>query len=435
MILNIIFTFLLVFLNAFFVAAEFAIVKVRSSQLELRIRSGSYLAGMAKHLVERLDAYLSATQLGITLASLGLGWIGEPVVGQIIIEIMSILSIDISSATAHSIALPVAFILITTLHIVFGELAPKSMAIQQPEKISLAVAIPLRVFYLIFRPFIWLLNTFANSIIKLIGFHPANEDEEMHSPEELRYLLEESSKSGAIGLSEHELLENVFEFSDTPIKQIMVPRGSIEGIEASLDIDEIIERFKEQGFSRMPVYEKTIDNIIGIIHAKDIIKLITSGEAMSVYEIFNPAYFVQEDEKINKLLHQFQKERIHIAIVLDEFGGTAGLVTIEDIIEEIVGEIQDEYDEETPLVEKLSETEFLIKASTPVDDANDFLPVSLPESDDYETVGGLVLSKIGRIPEHLELINLDTYICKIMKRSKRSIEQVKLILKETESGN
>jgi CBS domain containing-hemolysin-like protein len=322
-----------------------------------------------------------------------------------------------------------AFITITVLHIVLGELAPKNMAIQQAERVSLIIALPLRIFYLVFKPFIWLLNATANAFVNLIGFKPVNEEETVHTPEELRYLLEESTKSGVIGLSEHELLENVFEFSDTPIKQIMVPRGKISAIEASLSVEEVIEKFVEQGYSRMPIYEKSIDNIIGVIYAKDLIKVIMRGEKITLLDIIHPAFIVSEEEKINKLLYQFQKQKIHIAIVIDEFGGTAGLVTIEDVIEEIVGEIQDEYDEESPLIEKINEREFVVKASTPINDANDHLPVALPESDDYETVGGLVISLLGRIPEMYELINLENYSCKILKRSKRYVELIRLTLK------
>lgn len=435
MLFNILLTFILVLLNAFFVASEFAIVKVRLSQLEIRIRNGSKLALIARHLVEHLDSYLSATQLGITLASLGLGWIGEPVVSKIIIDLMEWLGVPITAEIAHEIALPCAFISITFLHIIFGELAPKSMAIQQPETISITIAIPLRVFHFIFKPFIWLLNTLANFFIGLIGFRPASEEDDAHTPEELRYLLEESTKTGAIGISEHELLENVFEFSDTPIKQIMVPRGKIFGIEASLVIDQVINKLIEQGYSRIPIYEKTIDNIIGVLHAKDIIKVLKNHEQITMLDLIHPAYFVPEEEKINKLLQDFKKNRIHLAIVLDEFGGTAGIVTMEDILEEIVGEIQDEYDEESPVVEKISDHEYLVRASAAIDDANDYLPVPLPESDDYETVGGLITSTVGRIPELYESIELNDYNCRIMKRSKRFVELIRLNCKQENSIN
>jgi len=431
MILDIFITLFLVFLNGFFVAAEFAIVKVRFSQLELRIRAGSKLAGLAKKLTHHLDAYLSATQLGITLASLGLGWIGESVVAKIIKSVMIFFGIVLTPELIHSIALPIAFVTITVLHIVFGELAPKSIAIQRPENISILIAVPLRIFYLLFRPFIWILNSFANLLIKLIGFQPGSAESGLHSPEELLLLLEESSESGVEGLPDKELIENVFEFSEIPVKQVMVPRGKIFAIEIDTEPDVIIDKIIEEGYSRLPVYQSTFDNITGIIFAKDFINFLRDKNLVTLNDIIRPAYFVNENDKIDKILKIMQKQKIHLAIVIDEFGGTAGLVTLEDIIEEIVGEIQDEYDEETPLVTKLSETEFLIQAIATINDANDFLPIPLPEHDDYETVGGLIVSKEGRIADVGESIELGDYYCIILKSSDRFIEQVKLIVKET----
>lgn len=432
MILNILLTLFFVLLNGFFVAAEFAIVKVRISQLELRIREGSTLARIAKHLVKHLDEYLSATQLGITLASLGLGWIGESVVSEIILDIMVFLGISISPDLAHSIALPVAFATITFLHIIFGELAPKSMAIQRSEQVSLAISLPLRIFYFIFRPFIWTLNTLANRIIKLIGFDPVYQEQELHSPDELRYLLEESTRSGLIDTSEHQLLENVFEFAETPVKQIMVPHNKIIAVDITMDVVSIMDMFIEEGVSRMPVYNDNIDNISGVIYAKDLISMMIHKDLIILKDIIRPPYFVQENEKIDVLLRRLQREKIHLAVVLDEFGGTAGLVTLEDILEEIVGEIQDEYDEEQPFVVSLSENEFSVDAAAAIDDANDYLPVPLPESEDYETVGGLIMHEVGRIPEAHEIIQLDNYECKIMERAQRNIELVKLTLLENE---
>jgi CBS domain containing-hemolysin-like protein len=433
MLQDIALTFFLVFLNGFFVASEFAIVKVRFSQIELRARGGSKLANIAKHLINHLDSYLSATQLGITLASLGLGWIGESVVSRIIVNIIGLFGLVLYPEQVHSIALPVAFISITVLHIVFGELAPKSIAIQRPEQVALGISLPLRLFYIIFRPFIWILNTFANAIVGLMGFQPAGEDAELHSSEELRYLIGESSKSGMLDSSEQELLENVFEFSDTPIKQVMIPRGMIQGIETTIGIHEIVNRFRQEGFSRMPVYDKTIDNITGVINAKDLLQMVGNGKTLVLDKIIRPAFFVQENEKISKVLHDMQSKRVHLSIVQDEFGGTAGLVTMEDIIEEIVGEIQDEYDEEAPIVDIVDDRTFIVRAEAAVNDVNDYLPVALPEDEGYETVGGLIITITGRIPETNEIIELKNYVCSILKRSKRRVELLRLKLKESEN--
>ncbi|MFH1049659.1 MAG: hemolysin family protein [bacterium] len=435
MILDIFITLFLVFLNGFFVAAEFAIVKVRLSQLELRIRAGSNLAVLAKNLTQHLDAYLSATQLGITLASLGLGWIGESVVAEIIKNVMFFFGITSTPELIHKIALPLAFVTITVLHIVFGELAPKSIAIQRPENVSLVISVPLRIFYIIFRPFILLLNSFANLMIKLLGFQPSTAESGLHSSEELLLLLEESTQRGVEGMPDKELIENVFEFSEIPVKQVMVSRGKMFSVEIETEPNVIIDKIIDEGYSRLPVYKSTVDNIVGIIFAKDFINFLRDKDLVTLEDIIRPAYFVNENDKIDIILKFMQKQKIHMAIVIDEFGGTAGLVTLEDIIEEIVGEIQDEYDEETPWVIKLNENEYIVQAIATIDDANDFLPVPLPENDDYETVGGLIVSTEGRIPDINETIELDDYHCNIMKSSDRFIEQVKLIVKDLRNDN
>ncbi len=435
MLLNAALTLFFVFLNGFFVAAEFALVKVRHSQLEIRIRSGSKMAKVARSMTSHLDAYLSATQLGITLSSLALGWIGESVVAAMIIDFTIFLGIDLSPETAHQIALPTAFITITILHIVFGELAPKSMAIQKPEQISLAVAMPLKLFYYIFKPFIWLLNGFANLFIRLFGFAPVSEESQAHSADELKILLDEGSKTGVIDDTEHKMLANVFDFSETPVKQIMVPRKNIISIPYEIATDELVEILIEEGYSRLPVYKGNPDNIIGVIYAKDILSMLQNSNLIILHDIIRPAYYVGEDEKISILLENLQREKIHLAIVMDDFGGVAGIVTLEDILEEIVGEIQDEYDEETPIVEMINEEEYYVMASAAINDLNEYLPIDLPESDDYETLGGLIVQLLGRIPELNEEIELDDFIARILQSSKRNIDYVSLSLKEKEIEN
>ena len=429
MVINILITFFLVFLNAFFVAAEFSLVKIRESQIELKIRNGSKLASVARFLTLHMGSTLSATQLGITLTSLALGWIGEPVVANLIIQIIALFGFNINPSLAHSIALPAAFVSITFLHIVFGELAPKSMAIQTPEKVALLIALPLRFFYFVFRPFIWILNTAANFILKTVGFSSLSEMEQLHSADELRYLLEESSKSGIIDISDHTLLDNIFEFSDKDIKQIMVPRGKIVGVELSMTLDEIRRKFIAEGYSRMPVYDTSIDNITGIVNAKDLLGFQHNDNDSSLEKIIRKAFFVNEEEHINKLLNFMKRNKIHIVVVIDEFGGTSGIVTMEDIIEEIVGEIQDEYDDEQPLIEKINDKTYIIKATATIDDVNDFLEIDLPESEDYDTVGGLIMSSEGRIPEMGEIIQIGNFDFQIIKRSHRFIETVKLFNK------
>ncbi|SMB96887.1 protein of unknown function DUF21 [Hymenobacter roseosalivarius DSM 11622] len=426
MILNILLTVLLVLLNGFFVAAEFALVKVRSSQVELRAHSGNRLAKLTLSMLQNLDAYLSATQLGITLASLALGWVGESVVSEIVLAVLHKFNIGVSTVTVHTFSVvAVSFIIITSLHIVIGEQAPKVLAIQKPETISFAIAAPLRVFYIVTFPLIWVLNKLSNMVAGLFG-GTATHGSDAHSAEELRLLLDQSKQSGEIQDSEHELIENVFQFNDRMVKQIMVPRTKIAAIDVNAPQDQVLETVYSEGYSRIPVYESSIDNIVGILYVKDLLQLIRRNEPVELIKIMRPAYFVPETKKINRLLRQFQRKHMHFAIVSDEFGGVSGIVTIEDIIEELVGEIQDEYDNEVPVVEKVSEAEYRVNTSTAISDANEYLPFPLPEGDDYETVGGLLNMIYGNIPEVNDVAVVDNYEFRVLKRSRRAVELVQL---------
>lgn len=430
MIFNIFLTILLVALNGFFVAAEFAIVKVRASQIELRAQAGNTMAKMAQHMISHLDAYLSATQLGITLASLGLGWIGESVVSEIIINIMSAFGFEPSPEVAHSIALPFAFALITVLHIVFGELAPKSLAIQRPESTTLAIALPLRFFYILFIPFIWLLNGLSNFILRSIGIR-ALHGSEVHSAEELRLLFEQSAEGGAIHDSQHELIENVFQFNERMVKQILVPRTKMVAIDINISEHDLMEIIFNEGYSRLPVYNGSIDNIVGVLYVKDLLSIMRLGEPVVLEKLIRPAYFVPETKKINRLLKQFQRRHMHIAVVTDEFGGVSGIVTMEDIIEELVGEIQDEYDEEVPLVEMVGDYEYKVSGAATISDANDYLPYPLPEGEDYETVGGLISVIYGQIPENItDTIDFNEYEVQVLEKSERSVDSVLFKIRE-----
>lgn len=427
MIGDIALTLFFVFLNGFFVAAEFALVKVRTSQIELRAREGNILAGVAKHLLSHLDAYLSACQLGITLASLGLGWIGEDVVGNIVVQILALLGITLSEAVLHNVSFTIAFSLITVLHIVLGEMAPKSLAIRRAEMVTLATAIPMRVFYVVFRPVIVALNGMSNALLRVAGIEPATEHE-VHTPEEIRYLIQESTGQGGLEMSERELIENVFEFTETTAGQIMVPRARIVGLDVTMSVDELLDKVMEEGYSRLPVYSNTVDTIVGIVYAKDLLTLMHHKDLIIIQDIIRPATFVSEDTMLKKLLRDMQREKVHMVVVLDEFGGTAGLITLEDIIEEIVGAIQDEYDDESPDVVKTTTDKFELLASVHIDEANEQLPFPLPESEDYETLGGLINARAGRIPSVHDVVDLDPYVCTILSATPRRVERVRLEL-------
>lgn len=427
MILQILFTLFLVLLNGFFVAAEFAIVKVRSSQIELLAKTGSRPAAMAKKILGRLDAYLSATQLGITLASLGLGWIGESVVSQIIINTFGALDIALNPETAHRIALPVSFAVITVLHIVFGELAPKSLAIQRSEATTLAIAFPLQLFYVLFKPAIWVLNGLANMVIRAFGIEPANE-QELHSPEEIRYLVDQSGESGGIESTNYEIIRNAFDFSERSVRQIMVPRVRITALNIEqADEDVVLDKIIDEGFSRVPVYRNSVDNIIGIIYVKDLLLMMRrqKGE-VSVKDLMRPAHFVPESKKIIDLLHDFQQQRTHMAVVVNEYGGTEGIVSMEDIVEEIVGEIQDEYDNETPIVEEIDKQNFKVLGGASIADVNEYLPEPIPESKEYESLAGLLIYHLGRIPNAAEKITIGDYEFTVLTKIRNNIGQVQV---------
>ncbi|MDR6945337.1 hemolysin family protein [Mucilaginibacter pocheonensis] len=421
-------TLALVALNGFFVAAEFAMVRVRGSQIELQAKTGSRMAKVARGIMYNLDGYLAATQLGITIASLGLGVVGEGVVTTIMLRLFSELGLTITSNVVINISHITAFTLITVFHIVFGELAPKSLAIQRSVRTVMTVSLPLRIFYVTFRPFIWVLNTFANFILRLLGIQTLPGGEAHHSSEELQYLLEQGRETGALDSNEHELIQNVFDFNERVVKNIMVPRTKISGIEVDTAKDELLEILITEGYSRMPVYDEVIDKIIGIVHAKDILPLLARSEQIILKDIIRKPYFIPETKKINDLMAEMKQKRIQIAIVLDEFGGTAGMVTLEDIVEELVGEIQDEYDEEKPIVEKVNDREFIVNALAPIYDVNEHLPHDLPEDGDFDTVSGWLGHIFGKIPDVGEQKESNGYNITVLRKSDQNIESVKLEL-------
>jgi CBS domain containing-hemolysin-like protein len=430
MITDILLTIFLVLLNGFFVAAEFAIVKVRLSQLQVR-SSESITARISETVVTHLDAYLAATQLGITLASLGLGWVGKPIVAALILDLMRLLNLPISEDMANGIAFPVAFALITVLHIVFGELLPKSLAIRHPMTTTLAISAPLKLFHIIFNPFIWLLNGFANFLLNLLGIPPVPHAG-IHSEDELKLIIAESAEGGAIEASERELIQNVFDFDDRYVWQILRPRTQIAAIDTSSSLEEAIEYSLKEGYSRFPVYEDSIDKIIGFVHTKDLLLLSRQNNGKGINDIMRPVLYVSSSKKVMQLLRLFQKEHVQLAVVVNEFGGTVGLITLEDIIEELVGEIQDEYDSEAPIVEKTGEDTFRIQAQNPLDDINEALPVPFPESDEYHTLSGLLLQVTEEIPEEGETIKVGGYQVRIVKMFQASPEIVEVHLEKSE---
>ncbi len=428
MISDIFLTALLVFLNGFFVAAEFAIVKVRASQIHMRT-ANSAVARVAESVIHHLDSYLAATQLGITLASLGLGWIGEPVVGAIILNIMGWLGLEPDPVMAHRIALPVAFATITVLHIVFGELAPKSVAIRYPTRTTLWVAVPLKFFYYLFRPFIWLLNGLANLLLRAIGIQLVAHSE-IHSEEELKLIISESAEGGAIQPSERELIQNVFNFDERLVKHIMTPRTQVVGLPIQMPLSEAINIALKEGYSRYPVYENTLDQIVGFVHTKDLLVAQMENTNKRLQELMRPVLYTHPNKKIVQLLRQFQRERLQLAVVTNEFGGTAGIVTMEDILEELVGEIQDEYDQEQPPVISTGEGCWRVLAQTNLARINEQMPEPFPLDDDYDTLAGLLLKVLDGIPQEGSVIPVGNYDITVLKMYKTSPEVVEVKWRE-----
>ncbi len=383
----------LVALNGFFVAAEFALVKVRPTQLDPLVASGSRRGKLARHMTSHLDAYLSACQLGITLASLALGWVGEPAFSWIVRPLAEKLP-GASPALVHSLSLTAAFVCITALHIVIGEQAPKSFAIRRPQPTTLWIALPLYLFYWLTFPAIWLLNRASIGVLRLVGLKPAEEHELAHSEEELRLLL--ASQHGSdLSEQKRDLLENVFELYDRIARQVMVPRGDVVYLSTRRTLEENLAVARESGHTRFPLCEGDLDRVIGVVHIKD---LFRAGSAVPPLErIARPIKFVPESTPLDKLLARMRSDRLHLLAVLDEYGGIAGIVTLENVIEEIVGEIQDEFDAERPELALRSEGVYTVSGAMLLVDLEDELRVELSPRDE-DTVGGVVLSELGRRP-------------------------------------
>ena len=383
---------LLVFVNGFFVAAEFALVKVRPTQIQPLADRGDRRARLASHMIGRLDTYLSATQLGITLTSLALGWLGEPAFVWLLRPGLE--RLGLSEPAIHSTAITAAFLTITILHIVLGELVPKSIAIRKSQGATLWTAIPLYVFYRLTFPAMWLLNQTANLILRLIGIPPVSEHDLGHSEEELRLLLAHT-KIERQGQLKRELLDNVFELSDRIVRQIMVPRADVVFLDVARPLEESMALARESGHTRFPLCEGDLDRVIGLVHIKDFFRSGSSPRPLR--EVARPVTFVPETLTLDRLLKRLRGERVHLAAVIDEYGGVSGIVTLENVIEEIVGPIQDEFDSEKPEFVKRDDDVYLVTGSMLVADLEDELKIEFSDRNE-DTVAGLVLSELGRRP-------------------------------------
>ncbi|HEX2021489.1 MAG TPA: hemolysin family protein [Candidatus Thermoplasmatota archaeon] len=415
---------LLVLLNGFFVASEFAIVKVRGSQLEALARGGDKRALRAQGVVKNLDAYLSATQLGITLASLGLGWIGEPAVASLIQPLVA--SVTSSEAVLHTVAFGIAFSIITFLHIVIGELAPKSLAIQKPQATTFATAAPLKAFYFVFRPFIWALNGTANALLRLFGIRPVSEKELAHSEEELRLLLAESGRARTLSRRRTEILLNVMDLTERTAKEIMVPRLEVTALSTTAPLAGNLRVARESGFTRFPLAKGgNVDEIVGMVHLKDLLWFSKDAAPdATIAGLAREIPAVPDSMTVEALLDLMLKRRAHMALVIDEHGGTAGIVTLEDVLEEFVGEIQDEFDtEEASWIRAVDGGGWLIEGSAPLHRVAIALRASL-EDGDATTFGGFIVSRLGRVPTPGTELDFEGYHATVRSADRKRVKTV-----------
>lgn len=418
---NLVAIVVLIAMNAFFVASEFSIVKIRASRLETLIKDGVKEAESAKKVTEHLDAYLSVTQLGITIASLGLGWIGEPTIIRILEPVFQLFTLP--KNMEHTIAFVLGFSIITALHIVLGELVPKSLSIQKTEQIVLFVSGPLIFFDKLFYPAVWFMNHVANWVLSLFGVESASEQEEAHNEEEIRLLMEESHKQGYIDKSELTYLDNVFEFSDRRAGEIMVPRTDMVCLYLEDEFEESLKVALKEKMTRYPVCDEDKDHVVGVIHVIDMLQAVKNGGKVDLRKLMRAPLIVPESMDISKLLRMMQKRRAQMAILADEYGGTAGILTLEDILEEIVGEIQDEFDDERNEIVELGEKTYSVDGKVLLEQINDLFELTI-DTEDVDTIGGWVSAKVEYPPRIGKQVETEGAIFTIEEMDKVRVTRV-----------
>ena len=412
----------LVVLNGFFVAAEFALVKVRRSQLDSMAAEGDKRAAVARHLTENLNAYLSACQLGITLASLGLGWLGEPFLARLLQPFFALAGVT-APAVIKSVSFGVAFSLITALHIILGEQAPKILAIQKGLRTALFVSPPLRIFYAIFKPAISFLNVSSNWILKyIIRLEPAGAGELAHSEEELRLILSESAKAEEVSPLGKELLINALDLRERVVRDIMTPRGEVVYLDVEDDFESNVKKAIDSRHTRFPLCRGHLDNTIGLIHIKELLPMMRDPHP-DLIRIKRELLPVPEMMSLEQLLKLFLSKHAHLAIVVDEFGGTVGIVTLENVLEELVGDIQDEFDAEKEEFRKISDNEFIADGALGLYELRDALGLELDNAD-VSTIGGYVTHLLGHLPKQGEQVNIDGYVVTVSQADSRRVRQL-----------
>ena len=414
--------FLLVLANGFFVASEFALVGVRRSRIESLAASGNQRAKRLLGLLDHLNAYISATQLGITMASLALGWIGEPAIAYLL---EAPLRGRISDAMLHTISFIIAFIIITTLHIVLGELAPKTLALERAEKTALAVAWPLQTFYRIFSWPIRALDWAGTRTVRLFGLHPTSEHGSIYTEDELRQLINTSRQSGHLEEEEQILINRVFDFADTEVAEAMIPRTAVEALPLTATLEEARAAFLATGYSRLPVYRERLDEIVGLLFRKDLDMGQIRPETFDLEKIVRPPMFIPATATLGTSLARMQSRRVHFAFVIDEYGGLEGILTLEDLLEEIVGEINDEFDDEVRGQIIKEEGTYVLDGMLAVRDANQHLGLKLPEENGFTTMAGFLLAKSGRLLDAGDIVEHEGALFKVERVERRRIRRIR----------
>jgi len=419
---------LLVMANGFFVASEFALVTVRRSRISKLVADGNKRARTVIRILDNLTSYISAFQLGVTLASLALGWVGEDTVAHILEPVLGrMLPGAASTVAAHTIAIVIAFASITYLHIVLGEIVPKTFALERAERMALAVALPIDIFYRTFKAPISLLDNSASKIVRWLGLHSSAEQTAVYTEEELRHLVGLSHKSGHLIEDERQLINNVFDFTEATVESVMVPRTEIEALDAELSPTDMLAIFEQTGYSRMPIYRDSLDNIIGVVLQKDLSRIVRQGRSVELAEFVRPALFIPTGVKLNDALRTLRRSSEHMAMVVDEHGGVEGLVTLEDLLEEIVGEIRDEHDDQAvhQIIEQ-PDGAYSVRGNISIRDANKLLGLKLPESDAYHTIAGFMMARAGRVLKRGESVDYNDLKLTVQSTARNRIIETKI---------
>ncbi len=409
--------------NAFFVAAEFALVAVRRSRVEELVSKGVTGARSVRRAITHLDHYIAATQLGITLMSLGLGWLGEPTLGRLLERVFG------HAPGSGTLAVTIAFATITALHIVIGELTPKSVALQHPERTALLVAQPLAAFDLVFRPAVLALNGAGRAVTRLLGLRAPTGHELVHSAEELKMLVEASGRAGALEESERQIIYRAFDFADFAAHEVMVPRTELVAVEADTPGPALLRLVRDAGYSRYPVYEGSLDQVVGILHVRDLLDAVLEGrlEQVTARELAREALFVPDSLPVDELLNRMREQGTTIAVVLDEFGGTAGLVTLENVLERLVGSLRDEFERERePEVQHLPDGSTLLSGLTLISDVNEMFRLDLDDRE-YDTIGGYIFGTLGRLPKPGDVVPVKGYDLRVERMDGRRVDRVRVI--------